>query len=81
MSKVAKSFICRGCLNPVTTAGSTSVDIGASAKLGMPSSSVGKVLGHHWLSRWLKVRRSRVHIQVKTRISGKFQELSEMRQL
>jgi len=25
---------------------------------GMPSSSVGKVLGHQWLSRWLKVRRS-----------------------
>ena len=33
MSKVAKSFICRGCLNPVTSAGHTSVDIGASAKL------------------------------------------------
>jgi len=33
MSKVAKSFICRGCLNPVTNAGRTSVDIGASAKL------------------------------------------------
>jgi len=33
MSKVAKSFICRGCLNPVTIAGHTSVDIGASAKL------------------------------------------------
>ena len=33
MSKVAKSFICRGCLNPVTSAGRTSVDIGASAKL------------------------------------------------
>ena len=33
MSKVAKSFICRGCLNPVTSAGGTSVDIGASAKL------------------------------------------------
>ena len=33
MSKVAKSFICRGCLNPVTSAVSTSVDIGASAKL------------------------------------------------
>ena len=32
-SKVAKSFICRGCLNPVTNAGRTSVDIGASAKL------------------------------------------------
>jgi len=30
---VAKSFICRGCLNPVTSAGRTSVDIGASAKL------------------------------------------------
>jgi len=33
LSKVAKSFICRGCLNPVTSAGCTSVDIGASAKL------------------------------------------------
>ena len=33
MSKVAKSFICRGCLNQVTSAGRTSVDIGASAKL------------------------------------------------
>ena len=33
MSIVAKSFICRGCLNPVTNAGCTSVDIGASAKL------------------------------------------------
>ena len=33
MSKVAKSFICRCCLNPVTSAGRTSVDIGASAKL------------------------------------------------
>ena len=33
MSKVAKSFICSGCLNPLTSAGHTSVDIGASAKL------------------------------------------------
>jgi len=33
MSKVAKSFICSGCLNPVTSADRTSVDIGASAKL------------------------------------------------
>jgi len=33
MSKVAKSFICSGCLKPVTSAGRTSVDIGASAKL------------------------------------------------
>ena len=33
MSKVAKSLICRGCLNPVTSAGRTGVDIGASAKL------------------------------------------------
>ena len=33
MSKVAKSFICRGCLNPGTSTGRTSVDIGASAKL------------------------------------------------
>ena len=28
MSKVAKSFMCTGCLNPVTSAGRTSVDIG-----------------------------------------------------
>jgi len=28
------------------------------SKTGMPSSSVGKVLGHQWLSRWLMVRRS-----------------------
>jgi len=33
MLKVAKLFICRGCVNPVTSAGHTSVDIGASAKL------------------------------------------------
>ena len=33
VSKVAKSFICRGCLNPVTSAGRTSVEIGASTKL------------------------------------------------
>ena len=28
-----KSFLCRGCFNPVTSVGRTSVDIGASAKL------------------------------------------------
>ena len=33
MSKVMKSFLCRGYLNPVTSAGRTSVDIGASAEL------------------------------------------------
>ena len=38
MLKVAKSYICSGCLNPVTSADRTSadrtsVDIGASAKL------------------------------------------------
>ena len=33
MLKVMKSFICKGCLNPVTSAGRTSVDIGASANL------------------------------------------------
>ena len=30
---MAKSFICRGCLNPVTSTVRISVDIGASAKL------------------------------------------------
>jgi len=34
MSTVAKSFICRGCLNPVTSAGHTSVDIWAIAVNG-----------------------------------------------
>ena len=33
MNSRMKSFICRGCLNLVTTAGHTSVDMGASAKL------------------------------------------------
>ena len=28
MYKVMKSFICRGCVNPVTGTGHTSVDIG-----------------------------------------------------
>jgi len=28
-----KSFICRGCVNPVTSTGYTSVDIGISANL------------------------------------------------
>jgi len=33
MLKVMKSFICKGCFNPVTSASRTSVDIGASANL------------------------------------------------
>jgi len=33
MYKVMKSFICRGCLNPVIRTGHTSVDIGASTNL------------------------------------------------
>jgi len=33
MLKVMKSFICRGCLNPVTITGCTSVDIGVNANL------------------------------------------------
>ena len=57
MSKVAKSFICRGCLNPVTSAGHTSVDIGASAKLELVDKfcylgdmlSVPSVLRRCWL--------------------------------
>jgi len=31
MYKVVKSFICRGCMNPVTGTGHTSVDIGGDA--------------------------------------------------
>jgi len=33
MSRVARSFVCGGCLGPVTSAVRTSVDIGAGAKL------------------------------------------------
>ena len=33
MVKVIKSFTCKGCLNNVTSAGRTSVDIGTSANL------------------------------------------------
>ena len=33
MYKVMRSFICRGCSNPVTSTDHTSVDIGASANL------------------------------------------------
>jgi len=33
MYKVTKSFICRGCVNPVTGTGCTSVDIGDNANL------------------------------------------------
>ena len=40
MSKVATSFICRGCLNPVTSAGRTSVDIVAIAKFELVISFV-----------------------------------------
>jgi len=31
MYKVMKSFVCRGCVNPVTGKGRTSVDIGVNA--------------------------------------------------
>jgi len=33
MYKVMKTFICRGCVNPVTGTGCTSVDIGGDANL------------------------------------------------
>jgi len=33
MYKVMRSFICRGCSNPVISTGHRSVDIGASANL------------------------------------------------
>jgi len=33
MYKVMKTFVCRGCMNPVTSTGSRSVDIGVSANL------------------------------------------------
>jgi len=35
MYKVMKIFVCRGCVNPVTGTGYTSVDIGVNAKLDL----------------------------------------------
>ena len=49
MSKVAKSFICRGCLNPVTSAVRTSVDIGASAKLELELVGISSGSWYHCL--------------------------------
>jgi len=33
MFKVMKAFVCRGCVNPLTVTGCTSVDIGVNANL------------------------------------------------
>ena len=33
MYKLMKSFLCRGCVNPVTGTGCTSVDVGDNANL------------------------------------------------
>jgi len=33
MYKVVKTFVCRGCMNPVTGTGCTSVDVGVNANL------------------------------------------------
>jgi len=33
MYEVTKTFVCRGCVNPVTGTGRTSVDIGVNANL------------------------------------------------
>jgi len=37
MYKVMKTFICRGCMNPVTSTECTSVNIGVSANLELVS--------------------------------------------
>ena len=57
MSKVAKSIICRGCLNLVTSAGRTSVDIGASAKLELVDEFcyIGDMLSVEGVLAWLSV--------------------------
>jgi len=57
MSIVAKSFICRGCLNLVTSAGRTGVDIGASAKLELVDKFcyLGDMLSVEGVLAWLSV--------------------------
>ena len=51
---MAKSFICSGCLNPVTSAGRTSVDVGASAKLELVDKFcyLGDMLMEMLMQRW-----------------------------
>ena len=70
MFKVMKSFTCKGCLNPVTSAGRTSVDIGASANLEL----VDKFC---YLGDMLSVERD-AHAAVEARIRvgwNKFRQL------
>ena len=35
MYKVIKTFVCRGCVNPVTSTGCRNVDVGVNANLGL----------------------------------------------
>ena len=57
MSKVAKSSICSCCLNLVTSAGRTGVDIGASAKLELVDKFcyLGDMLSVEGVLAWLSV--------------------------
>ena len=63
MLKVAKSFICRGCLNPVTSAGRTSVDKGASAKLEL-------FVAEKWVDTVVSVERHSERILVLKMVLG-----------
>ena len=45
MYKVMKSFICRGCVNPVTGTGRTSVDIGGDADLELVDKFLLEIVG------------------------------------
>ena len=62
MYKVMKSFICRGCVNPVTGTGRTSVDIGGHANLELVDKFcyLGDMLSVYWCScggqnsNWMK---------------------------
>ena len=40
MYKVMKTFVCRGCMNPVTSTRCRSVDIGVNASLELAESFV-----------------------------------------
>ena len=50
MYKVIKTFVCRGCVNPVTGTGRTSVDIGGDANLDLVDKFCYLHLGDMWVN-------------------------------
>jgi len=56
MYKVMKSFVCRGCVNPVISAGCTSVDTGVNANQELVDKFcyLGDMLSGDQNSNWME---------------------------